>query len=80
MINDADHTLLCITVMPNTHTHTHTYIYIYIYIYIYMKHVTNITSKLCNARDLNYSDMEFKVVNQPFRKNRVSLCRRTSIG
>jgi len=45
-----------------------------------MKHLTNITNKLCNARYLNYSDMEFKVVNQPFRKNRVSLCWHTSIG
>jgi hypothetical protein len=50
------------------------------YIHVYTKHVTNITNKLCNVRYLNYSDMEFKVVNQPFRKNNVSLCRRSSIG
>jgi hypothetical protein len=66
-----------------THTHTHTHIYIYIYIYIYIftftKHVTNITNKLCNARYLKYSDMEFKVVYQPFRKNKVSLCWRSPI-
>jgi hypothetical protein len=53
----------------------HTYIYyIHTYTYMYTKHLTKDTDKPYNAGYLKYCDMEFEVLCQPSRKNKVSLC------